>query len=137
MLISNIVNGVNTKLAGETMTFNQLKLFLSETIDDINRELCATYPSFDDLKESDNYNYFPDKYIRSVVITGAAYKFYETDEEGIVTATQYHYDFMDNLFYMKRDYSCKVPTEYQDTDRGYVIGPELRAGVTLGMTGWC
>ena len=137
MLISNIVNGVNTKLAGETMTFNQLKLFLSETIDDINRELCATYPSFDDLKESDNYNYFPDKYIRSVVITGAAYKFYETDEEGIVTATQYHYDFMDNLFYMKRDYSCKVPTEYQDADRGYVIGPELRAGVTLGMTGWC
>ena len=137
MLISNIVNGVNTKLAGETMTFNQLKLFLSETIDDINRELCATYPSFDDLKESDNYNYFPDKYIRSVVITGAAYKFYETDEEGIVTATQYHYDYMDNLFYMKRDYSCKVPTEYQDADRGYVIGPELRAGVTLGMTGWC
>jgi hypothetical protein len=137
MLISNIVNGVNTKLAGETMTFNQLKLFLSETIDDINRELCATYPSFDDLKESDNYNYFPDKYIRSVVITGAAYKFYETDEEGIVTATQYHYDYLDNLFYMKRDYSCSVPPEYQDTERGYVTGPELRTGVTLGMTGWC
>lgn len=137
MLISNIVNGVNTKLAGETMTFNQLKLFLSETIDEINRELCATYPSFDDLTESDNYNYFPDKYIRSVVITGAAYKFYETDEEGIVTATQYHYDFLDNLFYMKRDYSCSVPEQYQDRDRGYVLGPELRAGVTLGMTGWC
>ena len=137
MLISNIVNGVNTKLAGETMTFNQLKLFLSETIDDINRELCATYPSFDDLTESDNYNYFPDKYIRSVVITGAAYKFYEIDEEGIVTATQYHYDFLDNLFYMKRDYSCSVPEQYQDRDRGYVLGPELRAGVTLGMTGWC
>ena len=137
MLISNIVNGVNTKLAGETMTFNQLKLFLSETIDDINRELCASYPSFDDLTESDNYNYFPDKYIRAVVITGAAYKFYETDEEGIVTATQYHYDYMDNLFYMKRDYSCSVPEQYQDRDRGYVLGPELRAGVTLGMTGWC
>ena len=137
MLISNIVNGVNTKLAGETMTFNQLKLFLSETIDDINRELCASYPSFDDLTESDNYNYFPDKYIRSVVIMGAAYKFYETDEEGIVTATQYHYDYMDNLFYMKRDYCCSVPEQYQDRDRGYVLGPELRAGVTLGMTGWC
>ena len=137
MLISNIVNGVNTKLAGETMTFNQLKLFLSETIDDINRELCATYPSFDDLKESDNYNYFPDKYIRSVVIMGAAYKFYETDEEGIVTATQYHYDYVDNLFYMKRDYCCSVLEQYQDRDRGYVVGPELRAGVTLGMTGWC
>ena len=137
MLISNIVNGVNTKLAGETMTFNQLKLFLSETIDDINRELCASYPSFDDLTESDNYNYFPDKYIRSVVIMGAAYKFYETDEEGIVTATQYHYDYMDNLFYMKRDYCCSVPEQYQDRDRGYVVGPELRAGVTLGMTGWC
>lgn len=137
MLISNIVNGVNTKLAGETMTFNQLKLFLSEVVDDINRELCATYPSFDDLTEANNYNYFPDKYIRSVVITGAAYKFYETDEEGIVTATQYHYDYMDNLFYMKRDYTCKVPTEYQDADRGYLEGLEMRAGVTLGMTGWC
>ena len=137
MLISNIVNGVNTKLAGETMTFNQLKLFLSEVVDDINRELCATYPSFDDFTEADNYNYFPDKYIRSVVITGAAYKFYETDEEGIVTATQYHYDYMDNLFYMKRDYTCKVPAEYQDADRGYLEGLEMRAGVTLGMTGWC
>ena len=137
MLISNIVNGVNTKLAGETMTFNQLKLFLSEVVDDINRELCATYPSFDDFTEADNYNYFPDKYIRSVVIAGAAYKFYETDEEGIVTATQYHYDYMDNLFYMKRDYTCKVPAEYQDADRGYLEGLEMRAGVTLGKTGWC
>ena len=137
MLISNIVNGVNTKLAGETMTFNQLKLFLSEVVDDINRELCATYPSFDDLTETDNYNYFPDKYIRSVVIIGAAYKFYETDEEGIVTATQYHYDYMDGLFYMKRDYTCQVPTAYQDADRGYLEGLEMRAGVTLGMTGWC
>ena len=45
MTIANIVSGVNTKLAGETLTFNQMKLFLSEVIDDINGELNATFPS--------------------------------------------------------------------------------------------
>ena len=123
MLINDIVSGVNTKLAGETLTYNQMRLFLDECVDDINRELDASFPVFTGLTESDNYNYFPDKYIRSVVIAGAAFKFYVTDEEGIATAAQYGWDYKDSLFFMKRDYSCLVPAEYQVAEAGYVNTP--------------
>lgn len=120
MLVSNIVNAVNTKLAGETLTYNQLKLFLDEVIDDINAELNAEYPAISDYLETEDYNLFPDRYIRKVVIAGAASKFYVTDEEGINTATQYHYDYQDNLFLMKRDWSDNVPTAYRSTNTGSI-----------------
>lgn len=136
MFVYQIVAGVNTKLAGETLTFNQMRLFLSEVIDDINTQLNAKFPSFDDLTENSEYNYFPDKYIRSVVITGAAYKFYVTDEEGIVTATQYQQDYMTNLFYMLRDYSNKIPEEYQETDQGYVKGIDFNQPIESAWRGW-
>ena len=46
MYINDIVSGVNAKLAGEQLTFEEMVLFLDETIDDINRELNACYPAF-------------------------------------------------------------------------------------------
>ncbi len=64
-----------------------------------------------------------DKYIRSVVLLGAAYKYYIMDEEGTVSAKMYAQMYTTNLFLMCRDYSCQVPEEYQDYDRGYVSGP--------------
>ena len=125
MYIDQIVSGVNTKLAGETLTYNQMRLFLDECIDDINRELDANFPVFTGLSESAEYNYFPDKYIRSVIMVGAAFKFYITDEEGAVTAPQYGWDYKDNLFYMKRDYSCQVPEAYRNAEAGYVVTSDL------------
>lgn len=135
MLVSDIVSGVNAKLAGETLTYNQLRLFLDETIDDINAALNAKFPVFTGLTDSADYNFFPDKYIRSVVITGAANKFYVTDEEGIMTAQQYSYDYSDRLFIMKRDYSCRVPEEYQEGLQGYV---DTTAGlrISTNLRGW-
>ena len=120
MTILNIVAGINAKLAGETLTFEQMRIFLDEVIDDINTSLGAKFPSFDDLTTSDSYTAIPDKYIRSVVFSGVASKFYITDEEGIVTATQYVYDYKDRLFFMQRDYINDVPEEYQDIDHGYI-----------------
>ena len=120
MQVLNIVSGVNTLLAGETLTLNAMRLFLDSIIDEINDNLSSKFPSFDGLTENDTYAHFPDNYIRSVLIKGAAYKFYVTDEEGSVTAVRYNYDYMDALFNMKRDYSCKVPEEYQDLERGYI-----------------
>lgn len=136
MQIANIVAGVNTKLAGETLTYNQLRLFLDDVVDIINRELNANFPSFDSLTINDEYIAFPDKYIRSVVIIGAAYKFYVTDEEGIATAIQYQRDFMENLFFMKRDYSELVPEEYQAVDQGYVNGPTIGDNLTAVWGGF-
>lgn len=123
MTITKIVSGVNAKLAGETLTYNQMHLFLDEVVDEINAELNATFPVFSDFPENFDYEFFPDRYIRSVVLCGAAYKFYVTDEEGILTAQQYAYDYANHLFLMKRDYSELVPEEFQAASTGAVIGP--------------
>ena len=64
MIITNIVSAINTKLAGETLTFNQLRLFMDEVIDDINAALSAKFPDFSTYSEGDTYNAFPDNYIR-------------------------------------------------------------------------
>ena len=137
MKIINIVSGVNTLLAGETLTLNQMRLFLDSTIDEINDKLSSKFPTFEGLTESNDYDFFPDNFIRSVVIKGTAYKFYVTDEEGIPTAVQYKFDYLDALFIMERDYSCKVPTEYQDYERGYVTSGETTAPyIQMGWRGW-
>lgn len=129
MNVQDIVAGVNAKLAGETLTYTEMRIFLDECIDDINTALSAKFPTFDEISSNGVYDYFPDKYIRSVVIIGAATKFYVTDEEGIETATRYSMDYNQRMFYMVRDYSMYVPEEYQDLDRGYLTG----APTTLGM----
>lgn len=118
MTITNIVDKINQELAGELLTYNELKPFLDQVIDDINSDLDACFPSFSDFTSENypqypDYNFFPDKYIRSVVIKGAAYKFYVMDEEGIPTAQQYQYNYIDNKFLMLRDYLEKVPDEYK------------------------
>jgi hypothetical protein len=131
MLVPNIVDAVNAKLAGETLTFMQMRLFLDETIDDINNQLSSQFPDFGAYGMASNYDCFPDKYIRTVLVVGAAYKFYITDEEGTPTALQYQKDYANNLFLMKRDYSDKVPTQYQNWDQGYLTPlPETETTTT-------
>ena len=131
MRISEIIKRVNEKLAGETLLYSQLEVFLDEVVDDINAKLNSKFPSFstvytaDALKNDVGYDYFPEKYIRSVVVTGAAYKFFCTDEEGLPTAQQYAFDYNTNLFIMERDYSNQVPEEYQASEQGYLNGPDL------------
>lgn len=118
MTITNIVDKINQELAGELLTYNELKPFLDQVIDDINSDLDACFPSFSDFTSENypqypDYNFFPDNYIRSVVIKGAAYKFYVMDEEGIPTAQQYQYNYIDNKFLMLRDYLEDVPEEFR------------------------
>lgn len=136
MIITNIVSAINTKLAGETLTFNQLRLFMDEVIDDINAALSAKFPDFSSYSEGDNYNVFPDNYIRSVLVTGAAAKFYTADEEGIMTAQAYQYDYKDRLFIMVRDYSALVPTIYQADVPGSLDGPDLNQQVESSWKEW-
>ena len=52
MYIEDIVSGVNAKLAGEQLTFEEMMLFLDETIDDINRELNECYHEFSEVERS-------------------------------------------------------------------------------------
>jgi len=127
MTLDKIIGRVNDKLAGEMLTYDELIIHLDAVVDDINIRLSANYPAFSEFNIEDhpdypNYNFFPDKYIRSVVVPGAAYKFYITDEEGIDTAQNYGYEYQNALFYMTRDYSDLVDEKYMDDDVGYLTG---------------
>lgn len=126
MQLVTIVQKINGKLAGEMLTYDMLKDYLDEVIDDINAKLNSNYPVFSDFNSTDyptqypDYNFFPDRFIRSVVVLGAAYKYFIMDEEGIQTAQQYGWDYKDNLFRMERDYSDQVPEIYQADYNGSV-----------------
>jgi hypothetical protein len=131
MQLTQIVTTLNELLAGELLTFDQQKRFLDAAVDDINEALNSTFPVFSDFNNTDfptnwpNYDFFPDKYVRSCVIKGAAFNYFTADEEGIATATAYGWEFKDSLFRMLRDYADFVPLEYQDTTTiGSITGPE-------------
>ena len=127
MLVYDIVKNINKMLAGEQLVYSKLEPFLDSVIDDINIQLNSCYPTFSEcefpsvLDTSAVSDYFPDRYIRSVVIKGAAYKFYIMDEEGINTAEMFGYDYQDALYYMLRDFIDKVPEEYQDDSTGSLM----------------
>lgn len=117
--LNMIVKFINDKLAGETLMYSQLLVHLDSVIDDINFTLSSRYPAFSEFNAEDherypNYDFFPDKYIRSVVVMGAAYKFYTTDEEGANAAPKYEMDYRNALYRMQRDWSLHVPPCFQD-----------------------
>lgn len=120
--MSDIVSRVNRKLAGETLVMTQMIDCLDDVIDDINTQLNSTFPSFTELYGTTvtDYNYFPDKYIRKVVVTGAAWYFYTLDEEGEAVATQFQADYQKFLFYMVRDYSSQIPELYRADNTGHI-----------------
>lgn len=119
MDLTKIVQKVNNKLAGEMLTYDMMKDYLDDVIDDINARLSTNFPVFSDFtleaypESYPNYSFFPDRYIRSVVTLGAAYKFFVVDEEGLPTAQQFSYDYQDALFIMERDYSDLIPEEFR------------------------
>ena len=122
MLIKEIVTLINKKLAGELLTYSELKNYLDSTIDDINTQLNSKYPAFSELDISiSEYTAFPDRFIRQVVVPGAAWYYYTADEEGTPTALQYAQDYQRGLFTMLRDMLYGIPLEYQvDTMQGSV-----------------
>lgn len=116
MRLQDVIQRINTLLAGERLDMIHLRDHLDRAIDDINTNLNSTFPAFSEMPEGKaEYDYFPDRYIRSVVCVGAAWYFYTSDEEGISTAPQYQLEYERGLFYMLRDYFNDVPEEYQAT----------------------
>lgn len=125
MEIAKICNLINQSLAGEMLRQDELILYMDKVIDDINNQLNSNYPSFSEytsefFPDYPNYNVFPEKYIRSVVVPGAAYNFYKVDEEGNNTAPLFRQEYQINLFYMVRDMMENVPPRFQGRCQGYV-----------------
>lgn len=118
MHIANLVKLINHKLADELLSQTQLLMHMDSVIDDINAKLNTIFPTFSEViaKEgvsNPDYQAIPDKYLRSVVVVGAAHKHYEVDEEGNASAQMFAQDYQQQLFYMLRDYSLSIPTEYR------------------------
>lgn len=131
MLISQLVQNINSQLAGELLSIGELAVFVDKAIDDINTRLNTKFPVLTDViteaqaKGSTKFEYgcIPDKYIRTVVVPGAVFKYYTTDEEGAAVAPKYEEEFLKGLFYMERDYLNLVPEEYQESlDQGWLRG---------------
>lgn len=121
MKLTDIRKLFNEALAGDTLTASEMLSHLDFAIDEINTVLNASFPpmsSLDTADVSSEYTAFPDKYIRSVVIPGAAWHFYVQDEEGSVTAEQYQRSFNTNKFYMLRDYGEYVHEVGEESFRG-------------------
>jgi hypothetical protein len=134
MLITKIASGVNAKLAGEMLTYREMIPHLDDVIDDINQKLNSNFPAFSELESTvTDYNFFPDRYIRKAVITGAAHYFYMKDEEGNVQDTGYFREYDDALFMMLRDYLTQVPAQYQADDKQGSLQFTLTGAVGQGI----
>lgn len=135
MLVSQIVKLINQHLGDELCSPAELLSHMDRVVDDINTRLNAKFPTVSDMiaaaggATDPDYNVFPDKYIRSVLVTGAAYKYYVTDEEGNNTAQQYAVDYQQNLFYMERDYSFSIPEIYREDNQGFVNNADKEVGL--------
>ena len=134
MKIMHLIQSINTQLAGELLSVAELKDFVDKAIDDVNTRLNTKFPTLTDvmftydeegnLKQGTDYTAIPDKYLRTVVIPGAVFKYFITDEEGAAVAPKYEEEFLKGLFYMERDYLEQVPIEYQETTvQGWVTAP--------------
>ena len=135
MPIKEIVSRINGKLAGELLNYSELKPYMDSVIDDINTQLNSKYPAFSELEVSaTEYTAFPDRYIRQVVIPGAAWYYFVADEEGNPTALQYQADYQKNLWTMFRDMLYGVPPEYQvDTMQGSTTFAQEADGGAPGL----
>ena len=131
MLISTLVQNINSQLAGELLSIGELTVFVDKAIDDVNTRLNTNFPVLSYTiaviqaagSQKFEYNAIPDKYLRTVVVPGAVFKYYTTDEEGAAVAPKYEEEFLKGLFYMERDYLNLVPEEYQESlDQGWVRG---------------
>ena len=124
MLTREIVALVNRKLNGEMLTERDLTQYMDATIDDINQALSSLYPTFTSAKNLPGYNgdytFFPERYIRSVVVVGTALKYYAAEEEGENIASTYQGEYAQGLFLMKRDHIANVPTIFRDETGGYL-----------------
>lgn len=134
MQIMQLIQNINSQLAGELLSIGELTVFVDKAIDEVNTRLNTKFPVLSEVinaaKEagatSFEYNALPDKYIRTVVVPGAVFKYYTTDEEGAAVAPKYEEEFLKGLFYMERDYLNLIPEEYQETtEQGFIHGPGI------------
>lgn len=139
MKYNTIIGLISKHLADELVGESEMLSYMDRVIDDINARLNTIFPTFTEFKEANagtnpeglDYTVIPDKYIRTVVVPGAAFKYYTTDEEGSYSAPKYEEDYRQGLFYMERDFSFSVPEEYRAEEQGYVTMQNFGTGLEV------
>lgn len=144
MKYSTMITLISKHLGDELVSESEMLSYMDRVIDDINARLNTVFPTFTEFKEQQfdyerpesdvlelDYTAIPDKYIRTVVIPGAAFKYYTTDEEGGYSAPKYEEDYRQGLFYMERDYSFSIPQEYRADDQGFVDMQGMDQGLVV------
>ena len=149
MRYNTIIGLISKQLGDELVSEGEMLSYMDRVIDDINARLNTVFPTFTEFKEQQfdfersdgsvniaadlDYTAIPDKYIRTVVIPGAAYKYYTTDEEGGFAAPRYEEDYKQGLFYMERDYSFRVPQEYRADEQGFINIDGMDSGLVASL----
>ena len=154
---AQLVRDINIKLAGESLTWAQLQLYVDNVIDDINYTLNACYPTTaemdtfiransqaenpDNLNSEDLIDYrnwnndilsiLPYSVVHKVVIVGAALKWLTADEEGLNTAPEFTQEYTKALYALQRDFCNKVPAKYQAMDQGFVYNDAINKGISF------
>lgn len=119
MQINDILLRTNSLLAGESLEWHEILALGDNVIDDINAKLNSRFPVLSDFTQENfpsfypDYSFFPETYIRKVLIKGMAYNFYIMDEEGLQAAPMFGYDYQQALFEMLRDYLDQIPFEFR------------------------
>lgn len=120
MVYLEIKKELNVLLNGELLPWRQLVGHLNYAIDEINTALNTCFPTISaDSTANDlgqEYTAIPDKYIRSVVLPGAAHHYYMVDDEGTTSELDFARQFEAGKFYMLRDFSYNIPAEYRVQD---------------------
>ena len=116
MTILEMKKSLNSLLAGEMLSFDMMKQHINFAIDEINTVMDTCFPDISSLTTESTYTAIPDKYIRSVVLPGAAHHYYMVDDEGTTPEQDFARQFEMGKFYMLRDYSYNVPSMYQVAD---------------------
>ncbi len=130
--LDGAVDDINTALDTRYPTFSEFnptqfpdyKKNLYTTVDPVTGEAIVNLEVRNVVYN--NYDLFPDKYIRSVVIPGAAYKWYSVDEEGASVAPIFQQEYDTNRFLMLRDFADRVPPIFQANNTGAVRDPYFR-----------
>ena len=143
MFYSKVIDLIRRHLGDELVTEPELYNYIDRVIDDINVQLNTCFPTFTEFSEENygisgnllDYTAIPDKYLRTVVVPGAAFKYYTTDEEGGNAAPKYEEDYRQGLFYMLRDYSFSIPEKYRADEQGFVELDEEEPGLVVPFKG--
>lgn len=154
---AQLVRDINIKLAGESLTWAQLQLYVDNVIDDINYTLNACYPTTAEMDafilansqadvpsnlyskdlldygrwNDDILSILPYSVVHRVIIVGAALKWLTADEEGLNTAPEFTQEYTKALFALQRDFCNKVPAKYQAINQGFVYNDATNKGISF------